>query len=440
MRITRRTMLRGLLGGAAVTIGLPPLELLMNRHGTAYASDGTDGFPKRFGLFFWGNGVLPERWVPAAQGTEWALSDQLAPLAPFRAKVSVVSGTRVEIPNTEPHWATACGILTGGPLVKSGNDTTFGGPTIDQIIAQAIGADTRFQSLEVGTRPGGGISHNGPNSVNPAEESPIAAFERVFGGSFTLPGAEPVVDPRLALDRSVLDAVMGDITALKASVGAADKVRLDQHFEGVRALEKRLAKLAEHPPELAACAYPTTPAADYPDIDGRPQLQERNRAMAEIVAMAVACDQTRVFSNLFTRPVNNNLFAGATAGHHQLTHDEPGDQPEVHAITVQCMEALAAQLEALDRVNEGAGTLLDHCLVLGTTDVSLAKTHSPEDFPVVLAGSAGGALRTGVHYRSPSGENASKVLLTVARAMGLDLAELGSEQGHVTDGIGEIEA
>ena len=209
--------------------------------------------------------------------------------------------------------------------------------------------------------------------------------------------------------------------------------------EILRGLEKRLGRLEEDPPNLAACAFPTQPETDYPDIDGRPQLQEKNAIMSEIAAMALACDRTRVFSNFFTTPVNNNLFTDASAGHHQLTHDEPGEQPEVHAITLQCIAALAKQIEALAAIEEGEGTLLDNCVVFGTSEHGLAQTHSFEEMPIVLAGSCGGKLKTNMHYRSLATENSSKVLLTLCRAMGLDQPSFGEEGGKVTDGLGMVE-
>jgi len=438
--LSRRTILKGMLGGALVTIGLPTLEIFLNEHGTAYAEDGPSGaFPNRFGVFFWGNGIIPDRWNPVSSGADWELSEQLQPLANVKEQIAVVTGMRVGIPNTKPHLAGAAGILSGVPLANPYDNHTFGGPSIDQIIAAKTGEFTRFASLEFGAKPGGGLSFNGPNSKNPPEESPLAFFERIFGGSFQLPGEDPIVDPTLALRRSVLDAVMEDINRLQLRVGAQDKVRLDQHLEGIRSLEKRLARMQEDPPNMEACALPTQPEAEYPEIEGRPQLHEKNRVMSDIIAMALACDQTRVFSNFFTYPVNNNLFPGATAGHHQLTHDEPGDQPEVNQITIQCVEAMAYQIEALKNIQEGAGTLLDSCLVLCTSDTSLGKIHSNEEFPCVLAGSCGNKIKTNVHYRSLGGENLSKVLLTSCRAMGLDLPEFGKEGGLVTDSLTDIE-
>ena len=92
--LNRRTFLKGMLAGAAVSIGLPPLEAFMNANGTAYASG--DGFPKRFGLFYWGNGVHPELWIPSDTGPNWTLSQQLTPFATCRAYGCLDGGLKFE--------------------------------------------------------------------------------------------------------------------------------------------------------------------------------------------------------------------------------------------------------------------------------------------------------------------------------------------------------
>ncbi len=438
MRVDRRTVLKGLLGGALVTVALPTLDMFLDDNGLLYADTG-DGLPRRFGLFFWGNGNLPKRWVPKVTGKDYALSDQLAPLAKVKSDITVVTGTNLGVINNAPHFAGAAGLLSGAPILIKGGDETFALPSIDQVIAAKLGELTRFRSLEFGAEARDGLSYNGPNSRNPPEKSPIKLFERIFGGSLTLPGDDPVVDPTLALRRSVLDAVMGDIKSLKQRVGQADKTRLDQHFEGIRSLEKRLAKMEEDPPNLAACALPNKPKADYPKVKGRPQIHEKNQAFCDIIAMALACDQTRVFSNFLSYPVSNTLFPNASAGHHRLTHDEPGEQPEVHAITLECIKALAYQIEALRKVKEGDGTLLDHMVLLGASEVSLGKTHSLEEMPIVLAGSCSGKLKTGIHFRPTSSDNTSKVMLSICRAVGLNQASFGAEGGKVSDGLTGIE-
>lgn len=435
--LRRRTVLRGLLGGAAVAVGLPALEIFLDDTGAAYA--GGDAFPKRFGLFFWGNGILPERWVPKSTGPDWPLSPQLAPLAAVKQHVSVISGMKVNTGNTVPHSSGPVGMLSGAPF-PPGDTNTFALPSIDQVIAAAIGGDTRFRSIELGVQPDGqSLSFNGPHSINPPETSPRALFTRIFGGGFVLPGSNAKPDPTLDLRKSVLDAVTADTKRLQDRLGAVDRARLDQHLAGVRALEKQIQKLSENPPSLAACAVPMQPADSYPDVDGRPPMATISRVMSDLVVMALACDQTRVFSDWFSTPVNNVLYPGTTAGHHQLTHDEPDPQPQVDSIVTYTMTELAYLVSALAAVPEGDTTLLDHCAILATTDVSYGRAHSIEDYPILIAGTAKGALKSGLHYRSPASENTSKVLLTLARAMGLTLDSYGQGQGQVSASLTAIE-
>ena len=438
--LDRRTLLRGVLGGATVSVGLPMLECFLDVNGEALAAGGA--LPVRFGLFYWGNGIVPEFWNPTGEGDAdaFALSPQLEPLAPLKHKICVVSGTSVKVPNVVPHMSGAAGILSAIPLIGTTDvDNTFGGPSIDQVIAAEIGGATRFRSLEVGVEPREGLSFNGPYSRNPPEDSPHAVFERIFGAGFREPGEDALLDPTIALRRSVLDVVMADADRMAKRISASDRIRLEQHLDGIRELELRLARLEEDPPDLAACTRPGEPQREFPDEDGRPQLAAKNRAMADLVAMALACDQTRVVSNWFTYPVSNTLFPGVSAGHHNLTHDEPDPQRECNDINQMIMEECSVFLQALDAIEEGDGTLLDHMAVLCTTDVSLGRTHSLDDFPIVIGGGACGQIRTGFHYRSHAAENSSKVLLSLIRAMGIVADAYGEEDARVTDGLSAIE-
>ncbi len=443
--LTRRTLLRGFLGGALVSIALPPLERFLNSHGTAYADTGASGFPKRFGIFSWGNGVLTDRWVPSATGSgdEWALSEQLTPLANFKDYMTVISGLNVPFSGDgEPHFETACRFLVGQNLLMNGDDWTFSGPTFDQVYAQVIGEDTRFRSLEYGVNPkNSGLVYSGPYNVLPSETSPFALFERVFGGDFTLPGSNTgEVDPSLAIRRSVLDVVSDQITSLKNTVGAQDKIRLDQHFEGIRSIEKQLAQLQENPPSLEACGYPDTPSLEYPLVDGMKPFKAINAALSAIGAYALVCDQTRVFSNSFSGAVqNSNIFPGQEESHHSLTHFEADPQPHVNECTIFCIEALAQQVEALAAIPEGDGTLLDHMVLMGTSDCAEGKIHSGNDFPIVLLGSCDGKLKTNMHWRSENGDLATRVPLTIGRALGLDMPSFGVGEHESTESITEVE-
>jgi hypothetical protein len=171
-------------------------------------------------------------------------------------------------------------------------------------------------------------------------------------------------------------------------------------------------------------------------------IEERMTAMSGLIAMALACDQTRVFSIMFSGSVCGTVYwqVGATGGHHDLTHNEAGTQPTVHAATVFTMKQFGTLLTALKGVQEGAGNLLDSCAIIASSDTADGQQHSLTDYPIVVAGRAGGALKyPGVHYRSMTKENTSTVLLSLLKSVGLPLTEFGAMGGHVTTGCAAIE-
>ena len=438
IRMNRRTFLRGAIGGAAVTMGLPLLDAMLDTNGVALA-DGAP-VPTRFGVWFWGNGVRPERWIPTGSGAAWTPSEELAPLAPYRSHLGVVTGCTIHT-GTHPHHAGMTGVMTGAPLHQVGTtrDTivsTFAQPSVDVLAARHHRGSTPFDSLEVGiTRFRGTdegttfqhLSHNGPNNPNPSEYSARALFDRIFGA----PVAGDVRDMRA----SVLDAVNDQIGSLQRRVGARDRQRLEQHFESIRSLERRLES------EPTVCERPDRPGT-YPDVEGREQIEEKNRAMSDLITIALACDLTRVFSVLFSTCGSGVIVwpAGARNSLHQICHDEALPQPTVHAATVFTMEQLAYFLGRLDETPEGDGTLLDHCSILCTTEHTDGWSHSYRDFPVVIAGKGGGRLRGDFHYRSRSDESITKAVLTALRGGGVPAESFGQGAGFTRESLGGLEA
>lgn len=446
MKLARRTLLKGMLGGTAVSFGLPALEAMFDGNGEhlAYGAE----IPKRFGVWFWGNGVRRAHWIPDATGPGWVAKSELQPLvnAGVQDYVSVISGLEVKT-DRHPHHSGMAAIMTGAKyyLVGPVRDTivsSFALPSIDQVVAERWAASpaTRapYRSLEVGVCRFRGtdegttfqhLSHNGPNNVNPAEYEPLRLYERLFG--------MPLSAQKNAARATVLDAVKQDLTTLKARLGAQDKLRLDQHTESVRSIEMRLALGA------AQCARPARPAPDYPEPMGHEPITEKNQVMSDLLAMALACDLTRVFSLLFSTAGCGTVFwnVGATNGLHQINHDEraPGaePQPTVHAAVQYTMEQLGYFLAKLKSIPEGAGTLLDSCGILCTTELSEGFTHSNDEFPVLFAGKAGGALRSGIHARAPGG-NTSTALLTMLRALGDPRPSFGTDAGETSQVLSEL--
>lgn len=444
--LDRRTFLRGVLQGTAVSVGLPALDMMFDSTGKALA-DGTS--PRRFVLWFWGNGVRRAHWIPDGVGPSWTPRSEMAPLVAdpaLKPYLAPITGFEIKTA-THPHHSGMTGMLTGSRyhLIGPTRDTivsTFAQPSIDQVVADYLAQDpanrTPYRSLEVGVCRFRGtdegttfqhLSHNGPNNVNASEYQPIRVFNRLFG----MPS-----DGQLdAARRSVLDAVLGDIQKLKTTVGANDRIRLDQHFESVRAIEQRLGTAPQ-------CNRPDAPDATYPDRSGQEQIREKNEVMSDLVAMALACDLTRVASVLFSTCGAGSIYwmVGAQNGLHQICHDERAagaeQQPTVHGATIFKIEQLAYFLNRLRRVEEGDGNLLDNTLVLGTTELSEGFTHSNDEFPILLAGRAGGGLNPGQHIRSTNRRNTSDVLLTVLRAMGDQRAAFGTEAGESRSPITEL--
>jgi len=429
--VSRRGVLRGLLGGSAVALTLPWLE--------ARASTCPSGFPRRFGVFFWGNGNLPDRWTPAETGADWSPSEQLAPLERHQAKLTVCTGLEVKVPNVSPHWSGAVALLTGQDLDGADEGWSVRAPTIDHVLAEAIGTETLYPSLQIGIADDECFSYSGPNQPSYGETDPYALYERLFGPTFRDPSKGGAVDPSLGFRRSVLDAVLGDLDRLTGRLGAEDRARLEAHTDGVRDLEQRLARLQEDPPDLEACSQPDAPPTEIPDVDGRPQLSTRCRAMSDLLAMALACDQTRVFNLSHHKALSNVLFPFATDGHHNLTHNEGGEQPEVHEATLAVMEEFAYLLDVLDAVDEGDGSLLDHSLVMAVSEVSEGRTHRLDEIPMLLAGGACGNLVTGHHLRSQGNENVNHLMLSVLRAFDLSLPTWGADDTEVDTGWSPLE-
>ena len=440
--MNRRTVLRSLLGGACATIALPILETMLNESGNAFAQGAP--LPTRFGLWFWGNGIKAPQWTPRGTGTDWQPRAELQPLidAGLREHFNVITG--LDVPDAvgdHPHHSGMSAILAGAHYQQVGvtRDTivsTLPGPSVDQIAAAHFEGQTSFRSIELGVCHFHGtdegtafqhLSHNGPNDVNPSEYNPHAAYDRLFG----MGPSSTQIDMARA---SVLDAAMGQIRSLQSRVGQQDQMRLERHFESIRTLELRLAR------GVTACERPDAPM-DYPNVQGREQIAEKNLAMSEIMAYALACDLTRAFSVLFSTAGSGVVVwpAGAQNSLHQTCHDEAGEQPIVDRAVTYMMGRLADFLVTLRDIPEGDGTLLDHCAIMCTSELSDGKTHSNEEFPALIAGRGSGRLKGGLHVRIPRGHT-SRLGLTALRGAGIPLESFGDGPGRVSNSIAEVES
>ena len=167
--------------------------------------------------------------------------------------------------------------------------------------------------------------------------------------------------------------------------------------------------------------------------------------MADLVIAALSCDLTRVFTFIFNYAGSHLYFRNLGPAlskdfHTQICHGEGGDQPNFNTGVLYTMGCWAYLLEQMDKIQEGEGTLLDNSLVYGSTCVAWGKAHSSTQWPVMIFGRAGGALKGNFHYAAPSDDNVAKVALTIGNIFGLGLKEFGKGPGLVSEEVAAIRA
>jgi hypothetical protein len=392
--IDRRTLLRG----SGVALALPLLDAMTARAATA---------PRRLITFYFPCGTHLPDWTPPGDGSLPAtMSPCLEPLAPLRQHLVVVTGLAKAAAQHKPGGVDGAGhargtgtFATGMPCTKFG----AGGPSVDQVAAQALGASTRLRSLVVAAdsaRRGFvdglseahmcNVSWTATNTPVPAERDPRRLFDRLFAGPST-----PAAARRLAAERrSVLDVVNSDIHRLERQVGAADRARVDQHLTAVRELERQL----DRPWEPLRCRVPSPPAA----AKGQ-SSDERVRLLIDLQILALSCDLTRFGSFQLANAASEAPMPhlDINEGLHTVSHDTTdAGRDKFRRMVAHQMKQFAYLLDGLRRMPEGSGTLLDQTLVFCSSEVADGARHTYEDMPVVLAGHAGG-LRGGRHLRYP---------------------------------------
>ncbi len=439
-KLSRRRFLRGMMGGAAVTVGLPLFDHLFDSHGVALAQDGVA--PTRFGTWFWGCGINPQRWVPSREGAGYDLPPELAMAVDgFSDRVSVLTGfdTPLNGRNNYPHYSPPIVTLTGDSPTSLSH---LPRGTFDHEIANVIGAQSRFRTLDL-TADGQGSAWSavGPGAWSPTENSPTALYQRVFGDGFQLGGDGFVPDPLLMVRQSVLSAVLEDSQRLYQELGSQDRQRLDQYFTAVRQLENQLEIALTEPPELAACVHPDFVEGGVPMLEIESAVTTHN-LMADLLVLALACDQTRVFNMNLWRMFTDVRFPGEEVGYHQLTHDEAVDpslgyQPLSQRFLERSLGCWQHLLRGLDSITEGDGTLLDHVAVFAHSGTEFPKEHGTQNIPMMIAGSASGRLRTGLHVRGGASPT-SRVALTLQQAFGVPASTWGVGDNETRSPVTEL--
>jgi Protein of unknown function (DUF1552) len=445
--VSRRTALRA----AGISIALPTLDAMIDGRGRwlGIAKAATQP-PVRVMAFHFPHGVPHSIWTPATTGKGYAMTPGLMPLAAFQNDFNVISGLEQTAWNKGPGGGHANGFPDFATAVVT-TGAGAGGPSFDQVLAAELGTATKFRSLVANREPvsnqneGASTAHmnniawTGPGVFAPAERDVMNLF-------MTLVSAVPMASPgtvqtgptpealaAVAHKKSILDYVMGEVGALSTRVGAVDRARLDEHLTALREVERVLT--AAPLPTIAGCSRPVAPtSAEAMSYD------LRSKVFLRLIAMAFRCDLTRYASFALSNGFDDRSYAELSTlnNYHQITHTGGHygpDPPNVELKFVAYFAGLLAYfLNELKMTGEGAGTLLDNCLIYYGSEMA-EGWHTNINMPVVLCGKAGGQVVTGRHLQYPDPTPLAKLFLAILQFGGSKTKTFGLGGDAPLDGL-----
>jgi hypothetical protein len=424
--ISRRALLRG----AGASLALPFLDAMI----PAAKASTPANLPKRFAWIYIPNGVVQEAWHPQSAGADWEVTPSLQPLAGLKQHINVFSGLDREFRGgTGVHAQAGCCWLTSSAPSEALDGGFPTNTSLDQIVARKSSGETLLPSLELScndhanqkeTRYFESLAWYGPGYAANVVKNPADVYARLFD--------KP--DPATG---NVLDVILEDARRLQRSLGAADKQKLGEYLESVRSVEERIEK-------ADALASSRRTQAGSPSHVNRPQgiPDDRGaylRLMGDLMAIAFQQDLTRVATLLIdperwdTPRMYHGVFA-TPQNHHVFTHTRGDEAKEsLQKIDHFHVEQFAYLVRRLSEIKEGDGSLLDNCLISFGSGMGDGRVHDYNNLPLITAGRAGGAFKTGSHYKYDGKVPLANVWLTVLHSLGDQRAAFADSTGTLSD-------
>ena len=427
--ISRRTLLRGV--GAAVAL---PLLDVMEKPSAVGATSAKKTC--RAAYLYIPNGVAAGAWDAEKVGSKGELlklNKWMTPLEDF--KQDLIIPRKMWTPRGNGHAAGTATWLTGGGY--DGRKINAGGLSVDQIAARAIGKNTLMPSLELMTKGEGYFSNSLPrNTLSWSESGPVprdteprVVFDRMFRS-----GAGGLSD------RSVLDMVLEDARSLRLKTSSADKRKIDEYLESIRAIERRIEfadtqaiRAAENP--LLSKSL-VRPPSGIPADHG-----EYLRLMFDVITLAFWSDATRVCSFMLDHGQSNryfNFIDGVNGTWHALSHwkdasgnteDDDGitswNSPEekrnmYNEVTRWHHKQVAYFLGRLKSIEEpNGGTLLDNSMILYGSSLADGHEHAAKNLPIMLAGKGAGTIESGRQVKYRRHTSMSNLHLSMLQRLGV---------------------
>ncbi|NQV27926.1 MAG: DUF1552 domain-containing protein [Rhodopirellula sp.] len=382
--------------------------------------------PTRMAILFSGCGYHRNEWWAKGQGSEMELGKVLHPLNDFRDRLVFIRGLyNAEALKGNIHSSQTGNLLSGAPLSAGG--TIRSGTSVDQVVAQRLGRQTKLSSLVLGCEKANPsvhknysmlysshISWSSPTTPTPLEVYPALAFDQLFTDS-TRKG-----------DRSVLDAILADANDLRRGISQTDQQKLDEYLNSVREVEQRIERAGQRG-ELQGWRPTLTKPNIFRPKDGYPQdIVEHMKLMCDILVLAFQTDTTRVCTLKLNNDHGTLRFPHLGVDymiHHLLSHNDTDDWLKVNQFFLEQMAYIARRLDA---IQEGERTALDNSMIMLCSSM-LNGHHDASQLPVVMVGGGGGKIKGGqnLDYLGQSDRQMSRLYLSMMRNMGVHLDKFG---------------
>ena len=421
----RRTFLRG----AGALIALPALESIGFRRFASAASKTAGAIPKRAVFMGMGFGVTKQTWYPDQKdtGVDYQLSEGLSPLARHKEDFTIVQGCSNNYSN-EAHWGSTFW-LTGANRYSVPGQNMANSISADQVVAEQLGQQTRFISIQLDSSDGGASGHGpGLSLAWDKRGKPISGFNDPVKTFHKLFSAEdlPLEQRQAAIDekRSVLDAVLTEANRVQNGLSRNDNDKLDEYFQGIRDIETQLVKdedWLDKPKPKAPMEEPSV------GLKGKEEIE----MMHNLIVAALQTDSTRA---LTYRMPGQSLLQSMDFTHsaHNVSHYSPGERMEASKARDQIHSTLLAGfMDKLKAIKEADGSsLFDHTSLAFGSNIS--SIHYLDNCPTLLAG-GGANLKLGEHLVLPEDTPLCNVWLTMLQGMGIDAERHGDSSGIVKE-------
>ena len=435
--LPRRTFLRGM----GASLALPLLDSMIPAR-TLLAQTAAKGVPK-LGFVYIPHGAVMSKWTPATEGAGFEFTPILKPLESFRDSINVVSGLGHKAADTTAvHSLSPTTWLSGvRPKATQGVDA-YAGITADQIAAQTIGQDTILPSMEIATEDHSGLigscdrdygciymntlSWRTPTTPLPMEINPRKVFERMFGQG----GSAAERQERIHEDRSILDAITREVSALQATLGPSDRRTMTEYLENIREIERRIQR-AEKNQGDESLLLPARPAGVPFDFE------EHVRIMYDLMALAYQANVTRVITFMVSREVSNRTYpqVNVSDGHHAISHHQNREEKMEKNVRIQTFNVgmFAEFVEKLKNTPDGDGSLLDNMVLLYGSNMSNSNAHDHFPLPNLVLGGAAGRMKGGRHLRYTDHTPMTNLLVSMLDKAGVRQESLGDSTGALAN-------